>query len=923
MERGDFTSTKVGEIGIDLVLNKTAFNKQLNSVQNQASSAGTKISSAFKKIGTAVAAAFSVKAIINFGQECIELGSDLAEVQNVVDTTFTSMSEKVNAWAEDAASAYGLSETMAKQYVGLYGSMAEAFGFTESEAYDMSTSLAGLAGDVASFYNIDQDEAYTKLKSVFSGETETLKDLGIVMTQTALDSYALANGYNKTTSAMTEAEKVTLRYNFVQDQLANATGDFTRTQDSWANQTRILSLRFDSLKASLGQAFIQVLTPVIKLLNNVIEKLTEAADQFSNFITAVFGGDTSSASSAASEIAEASSDMDDSTSSVSEDLSDAADTSEEIKNNLAGFDKLNVLDTDNSSSSSSSSTSADSNTATSQVDVDTSSAEKASNNLLNKFKKAFKNFYEKSGFKDFVGKIQKGIDSVNWSKIQDNCKSIFNDLKPIATTAFSGLQKVGKSAFKAFGSYIGGIVSVTGKSVQTVTGGVAKWLSQDKTKIQGFITTICDNYSTAFENLSDYWDGFFGVMGKSIDRMRPIMETSIADMLSGFTTFAGSLGTVISSAYALATQSAKEWITEDAGEIGLFFDNLQLQIASVMDFIGGIFGDIGDILLGWWDGEGGSQIFKNVCDMFMNIGTTLMNVWNDWIMPVWEFIVGVVQSAWDNTLKPVFDKLLSFFGKVADCISSLWNTWLSPIVNFFVDTFGPIIKSVLTAVKGVFDTVFTVLGDVIGGLLDALGGLIDFITGVFTGDWKKAWNGIKSFFKGIWDAIWGIIKGIINLIIDAINLLWTGIYTVVKGIVNAIGGIAGAIGSIFGQDWSFSMPDDVPLIPKLASGGMVTAPTLAVVGDNSGASTGDPEVVSPLSKLQGMINDSSGEDVVILTQILDYLKRIYEMLVAFKNNGGNVYEFIAELNGSNIFKETIKQDKLYRKRHGGKSAFST
>lgn len=103
--------------------------------------------------------------------------------------------------------------------------MSKAFGFGEQQAYEMATTLTGLAGDVASFYNISQDEAYTKLKSVFTGETETLKDLGIVMTQSALDSYALANGYGKVTTKMSEAEKVALRYKFVQDQLSLASAE--------------------------------------------------------------------------------------------------------------------------------------------------------------------------------------------------------------------------------------------------------------------------------------------------------------------------------------------------------------------------------------------------------------------------------------------------------------------------------------------------------------------------------------------------------------------------------------------------------------------------------------------------------------------------------------------------------------------------
>lgn len=118
------------------------------------------------------------RAVVEFGKESLELGSDLQEVQNVVDVTFTTMSDKVDEFAQNAAVTAGLSETMAKQYVGTYGAMADAFDFTEAEAFEMSTTLAQLAGDVASFYNLDQDEAFTKLKSVFTGETEALKDLG-------------------------------------------------------------------------------------------------------------------------------------------------------------------------------------------------------------------------------------------------------------------------------------------------------------------------------------------------------------------------------------------------------------------------------------------------------------------------------------------------------------------------------------------------------------------------------------------------------------------------------------------------------------------------------------------------------------------------------------------------------------------------
>ena len=101
--------------------------------------------------------------------------------------------------------------------IGTFGAMSKSFGYTEAQAYDMSTRLTALAGDVASFYNLDIDESYTKMKSVYTGETESLKELGVVMTQAALDQFALANGYGRTTSQMTEQEKVALRLAFVEN----------------------------------------------------------------------------------------------------------------------------------------------------------------------------------------------------------------------------------------------------------------------------------------------------------------------------------------------------------------------------------------------------------------------------------------------------------------------------------------------------------------------------------------------------------------------------------------------------------------------------------------------------------------------------------------------------------------------------------
>lgn len=344
-----------GQIGLDLVINQQQFNKQLGGIQNLA-----------KKTGKMLAGAFAVKGLTSFAKDCIELGSNLTEVQNVVDVVFPTMNKKVNEFAQNAASTFGLSETMAKKFTGTFGAMANAFGFSEKESYKMSTALTGLAGDMTSFYNISQDEAFTKLKSVFSGETETLKDLGIVMTQTALDQYALANGFGKTTSAMTEQEKVALRYAFVQQQLQNATGDFSRTSDQWANQIRILSLQFDSLKASIGQGLINLFLPIVKVINTVLGKLMTLANAFKPFTAMVMGKKSTGASTSldktAASAGKVSNSLNNATSSANKlnkstkKVGDTAKKTAKKISGLMGFDQINKLTETKGSSGSKSST---------------------------------------------------------------------------------------------------------------------------------------------------------------------------------------------------------------------------------------------------------------------------------------------------------------------------------------------------------------------------------------------------------------------------------------------------------------------------------------------------------------------------------------------------------------------------------------
>lgn len=203
-------------------------------------------------------------------RQAIDYASDLVEVQNVVDVTFAEGAEEVNKWSKSALDAYGLSELSAKRYSSTLGAMMKSSGLAGDEVRKMSMNMTALAGDMASFYNLSGDEAFEKIKSGISGETEPLKALGINMSDANLQTFAYSQGINKLTKDMSQAEKVQLRYGYLLSVTSDAQGDFARTQDSFSNQTKLLAEKWNAFRGEMATGLLPVLTMVIQVMNNMI-----------------------------------------------------------------------------------------------------------------------------------------------------------------------------------------------------------------------------------------------------------------------------------------------------------------------------------------------------------------------------------------------------------------------------------------------------------------------------------------------------------------------------------------------------------------------------------------------------------------------------------------------------------------------------
>lgn len=748
----------VGQVGLDLVLNKDEFESGLNSITKLAINAGKLL-----------AGAFAVGKLISFGKECIELSSDLSEVQNVVDTVFPTMNKQIDNFARNAAAQFGLSETMAKNFTGTFGAMGKAFGFSEGQAYDMATALTGLAGDVASFYNMSQDEAYTKLKSVFTGETESLKSLGVVMTQTALDAFAMANGFGKTTKSMSEAEKVALRFKFVQDQLSAAQGDFMRTSDGWANQVRLLSLQFDSLKAAIGSGLIAVLSPVVRMLNILIGRILTAMNALKSFFSMLGGtaklainpkGVTAGTDAVAKSADKASG-------ALGGAGGAAKKAAKDIKSATTGIDELNILPNQSDSSGGGGGGEGGGGVAdfpmesfdTGAMEEGTAKINEHLQGMIDRFNE-LKNLFM-SGFWEGFG------DATVFTSIESHIVGIGKSLKGIFTSpeVLSAANTFADKVAVSLGKIAGAGLSISFSFADFLVGSIDKFLSQNSERIksgivkmfdiEGAIVDIQTNFITA---LADIFTVFRGDNFKQIG----------TDLISIFADTFGTILILSESTFRDTQNVVLTPITELKDQVIETLNNLSVPAAQIFNDLADVFHMFGDTIVGIYDGSV-HPLFTTLRDAITDVGSVFLNAFNTYILPIIQKAADKFTAFKDEVLAPLMPKAEEVFSKISECVQTVWHV-IEPFVLWFVETAVQQIGNALNIAVSAFFAFLSGVGTVIDGVLTALNGLMDFIIGVFTGDWDRAWNGIKAIF----DVIWKAIKGILETALKTIHAILSG-----------------------------------------------------------------------------------------------------------------------------------------------------
>lgn len=829
---------------------------QLEGLQAKTTGTANKIQSSFDgigrvadKVGKTIAAAFAVNKIIDFGKAAIDAGSDLTEVQNVVDTVFGSMSESINEWSKNAMTAFGLSETSAKRYTSTMGAMLKSSGITGEAMKTMSVNMTSLAADMASFYNLSSDTAFEKIRAGLSGETEPLKQLGINMSVANMEAYAMSQGITKAYSSMSQAEQTILRYNYLLSVTADAQHDFERTSTSWANQTRVLAENINKLKTVIGQGLIQALTPLINIFNQLIAKVIE----FAQSIAAAFGAESGDSSGGLSDTAASAGD-------TADNLESADKAAKKLKNTISGFDELNIISDDTESED-------NANDALSNLSPNSvydsigsgidgiSEKMKAFSELLKEklqpvaelakdIKSSFVEAFDEEMCSRLLGNLKDGlltaVDIVGafaesfdkaWkkndagTKLLESIGNTFNNILGLANDIGSSIAQALKSdagiawteslieKWQSFWNMINGITAGlraawndNGAGERYIESIFNKWAS-----LNGFIAAVRNTIAQVFA--SDVGQSFFGTL-ISLGTTFNNIVSAVAGTFTKVWNEAGLGQSIVSGIVNIVTDLAG-WV-DDLGQHFLkAWENNELGKQTVTA-IGGAVQAVIELVQrlseAWrtaWDGSVTTQIFSGVLSTIQNIGNTVKAVANN-IKEAFSSTGADTQvfEAIRNAIAGIVSAAQNLSGRLKEAFSGV--DW-SPLANSAA-MLATAISNVVQAAAGLASGVIAAFGEQLAGafqssipdLINAVATALQFVANVMNAINPEVVLRLAEAFValkivGSLVSIFNTLKGVFGSVTDILTGTTFGFSqttATVLVLVTALTGLAAAIAAV-------------------------------------------------------------------------------------------------------------------------------
>ena len=435
------------------------------------------------------------------------------------------------------------------------------------------------------------------------------------------------------------------------------------------------------------------------------------------------------------------------------------------------------------------------------------------------------------------------------------------------------------SVVETFGTIANSVVGVAKTIAGNLIGGVSEYLDVNKDFIQKKIGGILDASAEATSSFGRLFSAFSSMFSNTFGGERA--KKLSADILKIFLNPAISI-------VELATRIGSDFINGLSNAIVKNQSGLTRVTSGILSVFSSITSKVGEIIdivsakMDYIYTENLKPLISVIGETVSQWVATFTSAWSEHIQPVLDAFAEKFGVVVDNHVKPAIDKIVAFVGKLIDAIKSLWEKWLAPAVNWLIEVLSPVFGAIFENIGNAINNVIATISDAVGGIFDAFGGIIDFIVGVFSGDWKAAWEGVRAIFVGIWNALYATVKSPLNLIIDAVNKLIDGLNKVSFNIPNW---------SILG-DWAGkNFGINIPKIPKLAQGAVIppNKEFLAVLGDQqSGTNIETP--------LQTMVD-------------------AFKIALA-ENAGGGKTEVVLEIDGREFGRAVVEQGNRESRRIG-------
>lgn len=792
-------SQNVGEIDLSLILNSDKFSSQLKGIEGQANQASSRISGALKGIGKAALAAFSVAAITKFGKACLDVATQTSNAWIGLNSILTGQGKSFSQAQKFIQEYVSDGLVPLNNAVTTYKNLA-ARGYSSDQIKKTMTALKNAATfGRQSTYSLG--EAVQTASEGLKNENSILVDNAGVTKNVAKMWEDYAKSIGKSTNQLTQAEKIEAEVNGILEETKFQMNDASIYANTYSGKVAQLNYAFTSMKTAIGN----VIQPIAKLF---IPILTAAANAVTKLFTAIAGlmamfglkaDSVETVSKGLGGVADSADNASDAIKGVGDNAGKTAKKAKKAALQLAGFDEMNKLsdNSDSSSGSGSGGTGSGSSSLSEALDVTTNIQQDTSafDGMLNKVKELADIF--KNGFKAGFGDINFDGIMTHLSNIKTALMDIFTDANVV-----NSASNLIKTWTYALGQSVGAIARIGVNIAEGLVGSIDGYLQKNSERIKGFLVSMFDVTADRFTFVGNFMEA----IGK------------ISDVFSGET--AKSIGTSIIEMFVNPLMSVYDVINKFITDLTKILlapiinncDLIKQTIENTLQPISGIFGTLAEIMTAL--GDKINEIYTTYISPFfenLSIGMSdtfgrFLEFWNTYIVPFLENVSTGFEQLWTEHLSPLMDKIGGLIGSIVQAIQALWNGVLKPVIDWIIQNILPKLVPVFEGLWNTIKNIFGHIADAIGGIIDFFKGLIDFIVGVFTGDWNKAWEGIKTAFSGIWNAIKGIVQAvweaIKGIVTNTINVIKTVISTVFNAIKTIIANIWNGIKTFITNIWN-------------------------------------------------------------------------------------------------------------------------